>query len=114
MNTLCKPDLVFNMWHTLGRSVRVPSLWIFAQNDQYFSPTIADLLFNAYTSAGAPAKFVETPPFGSDGHMLFYWAPPQTWWPPVSTFLDGIHMPTRTVVDLPPQLEQRLGEPISQ
>ena len=105
-NALCQPELVFDMSSTLGRSVRVPSLWIYAENDQYFAPTIAREMFDAYRSAGAPAEFIAAPPFGADGHLLLYLAPPPIWWPLVSAFLDGLHLPTRIVVDLPPMREQ--------
>jgi dienelactone hydrolase len=104
-NALCQPELVFEMWRTLGRSVRVPSLWIFAENDQYFAPTIAREMFNAYRSAGAPAEFVAAPPFGADGHLLLYLASPPIWLPLVSPFLEAVHLPTRIVVDLPPMRE---------
>ncbi|HTS54407.1 MAG TPA: alpha/beta hydrolase [Burkholderiales bacterium] len=103
---LCQPELVFDMWRTLGRSVRVPSLWIFAENDQYFAPTIARAMFDAYRSGGAPAEFIVAPPFGADGHLLLYLAAPPVWWPLVSPFLDAMHLPTRIVVDLPPTREQ--------
>lgn len=108
-NVVCQPERLLQMWQTFGRSVRVPSLWIFAANDQYFGPEIARRMFNSYTSAGAPAKFISMPAFGSDGHMLLYLAPPRTWWPPVGAFLDGIHLPTRIIVDLPLDLQRRLN-----
>lgn len=104
-DVLCQPELVFEMWRTFGRSVHVPSLWIFAENDQYFAPAIAREMFDVYRSAGAPAEFVAAPPLGADGHLLLCLVPPPVWWPLVSAFLERIHLPTRIVVPLAPMTE---------
>lgn len=65
-----------------GGRAKVPSLWIYAENDRWFIPAVANTLFAAYTSSGGKAEKLFTPPSGEDGHNLMsrnahvhYWAP---------------------------------------
>lgn len=98
---VCQPERLIQTMHEFGETVRTPSLWIFAQNDHFFGPTIAQQMFDSYTSAGAPGEFEAAPAIGTDGHLLLF-APPPFWWPRVASFLEKLHLPTTTVVDLPP------------
>ena len=55
----------------LGKTSRVPMLWIYAKNDQYFGPELAKNMFTAFNAAGGQAKFVTPEAFGEDGHSYF-------------------------------------------
>lgn len=64
-----------------GRS-RIPTLWIYAENDRWFIPAVARGMHQAFTSAGGKAEILFTPPSGEDGHGLMsrqthvhFWAP---------------------------------------
>lgn len=98
---VCSPTHLVATMHDLGAVVHIPSLWIFAQNDQFFGPALARQMFDAYTAAGAPAEFDAAPPYGHNGHLLIFSPPPAVWWPRVAEFLDQLHLPTRLVADLP-------------
>jgi dienelactone hydrolase len=54
-----------------GAKARVPSLWIYADNDLWFAPPIVARMLSAYRAAGAQAEFERVPAFGADGHALF-------------------------------------------
>jgi dienelactone hydrolase len=99
---VCQPERLIQTMHGFGENAHVPSLWIFAENDHSFGPHLARQMFDAYTAGGAPAEFDAAPSFGRDGHFLIFAASPAPWWPRVATFLDHLHLPVRTVVDLPP------------
>jgi dienelactone hydrolase len=86
----------------LGRTGRVPELWVYAQNDHFFSPALAQQLHAAYTGAGGVAELVKAPPFGEDGHMLFMRAPPQLWWQYVEPMLQLLGLPTDEEQPRPP------------
>jgi len=63
-----------------GDTSRIPTLWLYADNDHYFGPELARSMFNAYTTHGGQATFIKLPPFGDDGHKSFngnrkIWAP---------------------------------------
>jgi dienelactone hydrolase len=75
-----------------GKTARVPSLWIYAANDQWFAPPIATAMFDAYRSAGGPAEIVRLPALGADGHGLFTGEAVQLWTKPVEEFLRRIGM----------------------
>jgi dienelactone hydrolase len=54
-----------------GTKARVPSLWIYADNDLWFAPPVVTRMLSAYREAGAQAEFERVPAFGVDGHALF-------------------------------------------
>jgi pimeloyl-ACP methyl ester carboxylesterase len=100
-DVVCQPERLVGAMRKFGANVQIPSLWIYAENDHFFGPTLARQMFDAFTANGAPAAFDAAPPFGRDGHRLILAAAPAIWWPRVATFLEQQHMPTQLVVDLP-------------
>jgi dienelactone hydrolase len=88
-NNNCAPDKLVEATAEFGRTARVPTLWIYIENDTFFGPEISRPMYAAYTGAGGSAEYHLMPPFGSDGHF-FIDSPdaiPQ-WSPLVSQFLD--------------------------
>ena len=55
-----------------GRTTKVPTLWLYAENDSRFSPACIKEMHDAFQKAGGNAKLVMLPPFGKDGHYLFH------------------------------------------
>ncbi len=107
---VCQPDRLIEADRIFGRTAHIPSLWIFAENDQFFGPALARDMFEAYVSNGAPASLFMAPRFGRDGHLLIFAANEQAWWPRVSTFLETLRLPTQIKVPLPPVAQ--LPEPV--
>lgn len=70
-----------------GAQARVPMLWVYTENDRYFGPRLPREWHEAFTQAGGTAQFVQFPPHGEDGHLLFTKFQ-QEWEPVVSEFLD--------------------------
>jgi dienelactone hydrolase len=101
-DTVCNPDGLVQAFATLGRSARIPALWVFSENDHFFGPELARRMHAAYAAAGAPARLVLLPPFGTDGHSLLTGAPADSWWPSVEPFLASLRLPTRELIALPP------------
>jgi pimeloyl-ACP methyl ester carboxylesterase len=99
---VCSPDRLVEAFDTFGRTARIPSLWIIAENDHYLGLPLSHRLFEAYNNAGAPAQLQVLPPFGADGHQLVSAGPADTWWPSVEPFLKTLHFDASIVVDLPP------------
>jgi dienelactone hydrolase len=98
----CKPDNLVDTFTALGRTARVPALWVYAENDRSYGPDLARRMFDAYTAGGAPAQLRVLPPFGSNGHDLVTIAPADTWFPSVEPFLAGRALPTAPIIALPP------------
>jgi hypothetical protein len=99
---ICHPDSLVDTWAVLGRTVRTPALWLYAENDRSYGPDLARRMFDAYRAGGAPAQLQMLPAFGSDGHDLVTRAAAETWLPSVEPFLAGLALPTVPVITLPP------------
>lgn len=74
------------MARTLGRfarGIRVPVLWHYVENDQFFGPAVVRRWYEAFERNGAYGRLVMQPPFGRDGHALFGTASGVSIWAPV-------------------------------
>jgi dienelactone hydrolase len=98
---VCSEGRLVDAFAAFGKTAKFPELWLYAQNDRSFAPPLAQRMFDAYTSAGAPAQLQFFPPYGTDGHALLLDAPTDIWWPAVSVFLASLNLPTSVVVELP-------------
>jgi dienelactone hydrolase len=88
---VCKPDQLVDAYARFGTGVRIPSLWIYSQNDHFFGPDLARRMFTAFTTAGAPAELVIAPPYERDGHRLIFGQP--LWRDVVYSFLRRNDLP---------------------
>lgn len=67
----CRPDVLTALYRQLGTQVRVPSLWLYAENDQYWGPNMPRQWFSAFREGGDNAQFIAAPALeGADGHNL--------------------------------------------
>ncbi|QAY96599.1 peptidase [Methylovirgula ligni] len=53
-----------------GASARVPSLWLYAGNDSYFSPALSRQMADAWRAAGGKAEYDLLPPQRDEGHFF--------------------------------------------
>lgn len=53
-----------------GSSVRVPVLFHYVENDQFFGPDYTRSWFDAFERAGGKGRYVLQAPFGKDGHGM--------------------------------------------
>ncbi len=72
-----------------GKTSRIPTLWIYTENDLYFGSKLPREWFDAFKAEGGVGEFVLFPPYGDNGHLLFSRAP-EIWQPRVQTFLQGL------------------------
>lgn len=68
---VCVPARLVEAFAGFGKTSRVPMLWVYAENDRFFGPTLARQFHDAFTGAGGKAEFIAAAPFGNDGHGLF-------------------------------------------
>lgn len=104
---VCNPDLLVDAFATFGRNSRIPMLWIYAANDHFFGPRLAEQFYRAFTQRGGKATFIGAPPFGDDGHHLFSLRGIPVWTPMVDDFLKQQNAVLReTLLQIPvPALE---------
>ncbi len=93
-NDVCDEDALVRAFATLGKTSRIPTLWIYAQNDKFFGPELVRRMRNAFTGAGGRAQFVDFPQHGEDGHSLFSRGI-ALWTPVVDGFLRDQNLGTR-------------------
>ena len=82
----CAPVQLQRLFADYGRSARVPMLWVYTENDQYWGAEYPKAWLAAFRDAGGRAEFVQFPPNGADGHGLFTQAP-AVWQSAVREFL---------------------------
>jgi dienelactone hydrolase len=71
----CDLGALIGAFGSFGKSAHkhgdLPMLWIYSQNDHWFTPAMAQKFEEAYTGSGATNQFVMAPPDGEDGHHLY-------------------------------------------
>jgi dienelactone hydrolase len=65
----------FNMmeFRKAGATIRIPTLWLYADNDSYYPPRSVRADFAAYQAAGGTGRLIELHAPEGDGHALFSW-----------------------------------------
>ncbi len=71
----CNLSGLIEAFNAFGRNAHkhgdLPMLWIYAQNDHWFTPAMAQKFDAAYKKGGGTNQFVMTPPDGEEGHHLY-------------------------------------------
>lgn len=86
-DNVCSTDALISAFGVFGKTSRVPTLWVYAQNDHFFNPELAQKLLTAFTKTGGNATFIRAKAFGKEGHFLFSQAGIPRWTPLVDNFL---------------------------
>jgi len=97
----CNPKTLEAVFDTFGQKAHVPMLWIYTENDQYFSPTYSRSWHATYVTAGGKAEYRLLPAFRENGHTLFANGN-DLWQPIVDTWLAGFGFSRPGVLARPP------------
>jgi dienelactone hydrolase len=85
-----------------GAQNKIPSLWMYGQNDSLFGPELVARMHDAFEQAGGKARLVEYAPFKRDAHgMLASRDGQKVWLEDTMRFLDQVGMPTKVVYKVP-------------
>lgn len=78
----CAPDRLVAAAGIFGRSARIPTLWLYSENDSFFAPALSKRMAEAFQSGGGIPEYHLLRPFGADGHIFIergdavpLWAP---------------------------------------
>jgi dienelactone hydrolase len=82
----CRPDLLKELFAGYGATARIPTIWLYSENDQYFGPKYPREWMQAFVDRGGRGSFVALPPYKHDGHPSFT-GNPVAWKPAVDQFL---------------------------
>lgn len=91
---ICQQEKLVQAFTNYGRTSRVPTLWIYAQNDTFFEPRVAEQFHRAFVNAGGNAEYIRHPSFGNDGHSFVYRGI-ELWTPYIDSFLRTNKLPRR-------------------
>jgi hypothetical protein len=85
----CGADLLRDLFADYGKTARIPTLWVYTENDRYMGSRYTREWFEAFRASGGTGEFVMYPPHGADGHSLFTRGP-SIWQPDVQRFLETV------------------------
>ena len=74
------------LFASYGATARIPTLWVYSQNDKYWGPEFPRSWHKAFTDRGGKGEFVSLPAYKADGHLSFTGAP-EAWRPAFEAFL---------------------------
>jgi dienelactone hydrolase len=90
-----KDDALVKAFKSYGEKSRVPTIWIYANNDSLFGPKLVERMQSAYLDGGGDVKLVMFDKFGNDGHFLFGDAGGRVkWLMEMDAFLDFHELPS--------------------
>lgn len=93
-DTVCSKERLVDAVKAFGRTARVPTLWVYSDNDHFFGPELAQEMLGAYTKTGGQASFAKAQKFGEEGHYLFSVDEGIPIWRPIAnTFLGAQRLP---------------------
>jgi len=68
--SVCGEKQLIEAARDYGHAARLPTLWLYAENDSYFRPDLARNMASAWMDGGGEAELHVFPPYGGDGHNL--------------------------------------------
>ena len=97
----CRPDRLEALYADYGKTARIPTLWLYSENDGFWGKDIPQTWFAAFTAQGGLGRFVQLPPVyragAGAGHAAFTRIQSE-WEPLVGHFLDELGL----IADAPP------------
>lgn len=78
-----------------GQHVRLPTLWLYGDNDQFWPQALAQQMLAVYRAGGGDAKLIDFGNYKDNAHRLVSDRDGVgIWWPVMEAFLDRIGLPT--------------------
>jgi dienelactone hydrolase len=84
----CRSDSLRALFASYGAAARIPTLWLYSENDRFFGVRKPREWFDGFVAAGGKGRFVQLPPYRSDGHPIFT-GDPAAWRPAFEAFVRG-------------------------
>jgi dienelactone hydrolase len=79
----CAPHRLIATSGDFGRSARISTLWLYAENDTHFAPKLSKLMYQAFRMAGGRGDYHLLPAVGQDGHRMIKSAEARVLWGPI-------------------------------
>lgn len=85
----CSAYGLTNLYRDYGATSKVPTLWLYSENDRYWGRELPKAWFDGFVAAGGKARFVQLPAYKDNGHPIFT-GNPAAWKPAFEDFLHGL------------------------
>jgi dienelactone hydrolase len=87
----CMPGRLTILYGELGKTTKIPSLWLYAENDLYWGAEAPKEWHKAFSAGGSKTRLVMTPPVPgvADGHRLLN-VGSRLWSPHVNRFIEDL------------------------
>jgi len=85
----CSAYRLARLYSDYGAASKVPTLWLYSENDRYWGAELPKKWFKGFVDAGGKARFVQLPPYKDNGHGSFT-GNPDAWKPAFEEFLHDI------------------------
>jgi pimeloyl-ACP methyl ester carboxylesterase len=82
-NRNCAPERLVQAAATYGSFAKAPTLWLYSQNDSFFSPQLSREMAEAFRAAGGSAEYHLLPAMPGDGHYLIFLPEGAPFWGPI-------------------------------
>jgi dienelactone hydrolase len=70
----CFPEVLTELYGNFGKTTKIPNLWLYAENDEYWGATAPIEWHKAFAASGGSGQLVMTAPLpGRGGHSLLQW-----------------------------------------
>jgi dienelactone hydrolase len=90
-NNNCSPERLVAAAGEFGTTARIPTLWLYAENDSYFPPDLSRQMADAFRASGGKVEYHLLPSTQGDGHNLIQSVPSAgEWLGPAQRFLDHV------------------------
>ena len=90
----CSPEMLTETYRAFGALAKIPTLWLYAENDLYWGADMPRLWFAAFQAGGSDVQFVQTAPVdGHDGHQLLNYGG-KMWSGPLNAFVRKVGLLT--------------------
>lgn len=85
----CSAYRLSALYRDYGAASKVPTLWLYSENDRYWGSELPKKWFKGFVDAGGTARFIQLPPYKDNGHGIFT-GNPGSWKPAFETFLSDL------------------------
>ena len=87
----CATDQIAALYRKAGQTTRLPNLWLYADNEQYWGSETPRIWHKAFAKGGSRTQFIQTGPVeNADGHYLMTRGQ-DLWSSPMRHFLAGLN-----------------------
>jgi len=85
----CSAYALAKLYRDYGAASKVPTLWLYSENDRYWGAALPKEWFKGFVEAGGKARFVSLPTYKENGHAIFT-GNPDAWKPAFETFIHSV------------------------